>query len=158
MKNVLLKITGKIVTYDNGQEISDDVMEFITEGKMQSRGRTTMLVYPEMQDSGLEGCTTYVTVSPSRVRVKREEKEGSDPQVVMEFEKGKRCDGLYITPYGPMPLELLTNSISGFGHSGDGSRTLSIDYSMSLKGLAQTSNRLDIQVLRELGEEADDRL
>ena len=117
-----------------------------------------MLVYPEMQDSGLEGCTTYVTVSPSRVRVKREEKEGSDPQVVMEFEKGKRCDGLYITPYGPMPLELLTNSISGFGHSGDGSRTLSIDYSMSLKGLAQTSNRLDIQVLRELGEEADDRL
>ena len=53
MKDVMLKITGKIVNYDKGREISEDVMEFITEGKMQSRGRTTMLVYPEMEETGL---------------------------------------------------------------------------------------------------------
>ena len=150
MKDVMLKITGKIVNYDKGREISEDVMEFITEGKMQSRGRTTMLVYPEMEETGLGECTTYVTVSPNKVRIRREA-EGTDQQTVMAFEKGRRYNGYYITPYGPMDMEMLTNSIVPF-KSTDEKKTLSIDYSMSLKGLTETRNRLDIEILKDLEE------
>ncbi len=154
MKKVMLKITGRIMGYEKGREYSEDVMEFITEGKMQNRGRTTMLIYPEMEDSGLGETTTYLTASPNRVRIRREA-EGSE-QTTMEFEKGKRFNGYYLTPYGPMDMEMLTNSIKPFGGQKSGDNTLSIDYTMSLKGLAETRNRLDIEIIKNLGEEENE--
>ncbi len=150
MKDVMLKITGKVVSYEKGREKSEDVMEFITEGKMQSRGRTTMLVYPEMEENGLGEYTTYLTASPNRVRIRREN-DKNEQQTVMEFEKGRRYNGYYLTPYGLMDMEMLTNSIEPF-KSGEGGKTLSIDYSMSLKGLTETRNRLDIEILKDFEE------
>ena len=49
MKDVLLKITGTVTSFSNGAAGDPDVIEFITEGKMQSRGRSTMIVYPDAE-------------------------------------------------------------------------------------------------------------
>ena len=46
-----------------------------------------------------------------------------------------------------MGLELLTNRIEGLGQSADGGSRLSIAYDLSLKGLVQSSNTLDIEIL-----------
>ncbi|MCF0149836.1 MAG: DUF1934 domain-containing protein, partial [Firmicutes bacterium] len=91
-----------------------------------------------------------ITITPSKVRVNRE----LAPQVetVMEFTPGKRYHGVYVTPYGPIPMELLTNGITVSDDEELGRRALSIDYSMSLKGLSESRNQLDIRVLRELKE------
>lgn len=148
MKDVLLKITGTITTLNGGKAADKDVIEFITEGQIQSRGRSTMIVYPEMEESGMEGAITRITISPSRVRVKRE--LAPEVETVMEFEKGKRYNGYYVTGYGPIPMEVLTNDIIMTDDDALGKKTLSIDYSMSLKGLTESRNQLDIKVLREI--------
>ncbi|MBR4150219.1 MAG: DUF1934 domain-containing protein, partial [Firmicutes bacterium] len=56
MKDIILKIK------DN------DGIEFVTEGKLFTRGSTTLIQYEESELSGLEGCTTSLTITPNRVR------------------------------------------------------------------------------------------
>ena len=54
MKDIMLKITGKQFSGD----ISEDQMEFITEGKLYEKGDSTYLIYDESEFSGFPGCKT----------------------------------------------------------------------------------------------------
>ena len=147
MKDIMLKITGKTVNEALDKEEQQDVLEFVTEGKLYSREGAMMNSYPESELSGLEGWTTYLTIKDDKIKLKRS--SGTDAaQTVMEFESGKRYEGQYDTPYGPIEMELLTNSISPFREDADGNSKLSIDYSVSLRGLMETRNKLDIEILR----------
>ncbi len=146
MKDVMIKITGITTSREPGKEAVRDTIEMFTEGRMVSNGSTTLLVYPEAEELGLGGVTTYVTISPDKVKVKRVSEDKYSQPSVMEFIKGERFEGRYLTPYGSVGLELLTNSIEGLGQSSGGNK-LSIDYDMSLKGLVQSTNRLDIEIL-----------
>ena len=58
MKEVTLRITGK-------QQISDgdaDEMQFLTEGRLHTRGETLYITYDETELSGMPGCTVQLAV------------------------------------------------------------------------------------------------
>ena len=54
MKEVMIRITGQQVT----KEAGEDIMEFVTEAKIYSRGGALYLVYDESELSGIPGCRT----------------------------------------------------------------------------------------------------
>ena len=134
MKDIILRIK------DN------DGIEFTTEGRFWAKGNTTLIQYEETELSDMEGCTTSLTITPTRVRMKRTGENISD-NTEMVFEKGRRMHGLYATPYGNVAMEILTNSISGLNLPSDERDKLSIDYSISLKGLFDADKKLDIEIL-----------
>ncbi len=137
MKDIMLKITGKTADEDDG-------IEFITEGKFCRKGPLLFIQYPESELSGMEGCTTSLTVGKNKVRLRRSG-EPLAVDTVMEFEKGKRFLGVYETPFGPLGMEILTDSIEKELEE-DGRGRLSINYSVSLKGVSDARKTLDIEL------------
>ena len=137
-----MKITGKQFSGD----ISEDQMEFITEGKLYEKGDSTYLIYDESEFSGFPGCKTTLKLTGDCIRMKR---IGSEVGFGMEFifEKGKRFNSKYHTPYGNLDMEVLTNDVvnnlteEGFGD-------INIDYHVSLNGMAEGRNRLKIEVMQ----------
>ena len=71
MKDIMLKITGKTVTQDEGSEKHENIMEFVTAGQLYRRGTTTFIRYPESELSGLEGCTTSLSLTKDKVKLRR---------------------------------------------------------------------------------------
>ena len=142
MKDIMLKITGKQFSGD----ISEDQMEFITEGKLYEKGDSTYLIYDDSEFSGFPGCKTTLKLTGDCIRMKR---IGSEVGFGMEFifEKGKRFNSKYHTPYGNLDMEVLTNDVvnnlteEGFGD-------INIDYHVSLNGMAEGRNRLKIEVMQ----------
>ena len=142
MKDIMLKITGKQFSGD----ISEDQMEFIKEGKLYEQGDSTYLIYDESEFSGFPGCKTTLKLTGDCIRMKR---IGSEVGFGMEFifEKGKRFNSKYHTPYGNLDMEVLTNDVvnnlteEGFGD-------INIDYHVSLNGMAEGRNRLKIEVMQ----------
>lgn len=146
MKDIMLKITGKTVKQTKDKESHEDVIEFVTEGKLYRKGNTTYVSYMESELSGVEGCKTSLTISDGKVKMKRSGEPLGIPTVI-EFEKGKRFKGLYDTPFGSIGMEVLTNSITTFNDKEDGKNHLSIDYNVSLRGVAESRNKLDIEIM-----------
>ena len=146
MRDIMLKITGKTVTHKNDEDQLEDVVELITEGKLYKRGRATYVTYMESELSGMEGCRTSLAICDNKVKMKRSGKP-LGTSTVIEFEKGKRFEGFYDTPFGSVGMEVLTNSISDFLPDEEGKGRLSIDYSVSLRGLAESRNKLDIEIM-----------
>ena len=139
MKDIMLKIK------------SDDGLEFVTEGRLYTKGSTTLIQYDETVMSGFEGCSTSLTITPKRVRMKRTGSSMETPTEIV-FEKGRRLNGLYSTPYGSFGVEILTNKISGLGGFAQTSGALSIDYSICFKGLFDADKKLDIEIMQPGGD------
>ena len=129
MKDIMLKIVGT-QNVDN----DTDTIEFMTEGRIYQKGDATYIVYEESKFSGLEGCKTTVKVSGDKV----------DTQI--EFEKGKRFEGYYQTPFGPVEMEVTTNSLTNNLSFEKGGR-LNIDYNIALVGLSEGRSVLDIEIM-----------
>ena len=142
MKDIMLKITGKQFAGDN----SEDQMEFITEGKLYEKGDATYLIYDESEFSGFPGCKTTLKLTGDCIRMKR---IGSEVGFGMEFifEKGKRFNSKYHTPYGNLDMEVLTNDVVN-NLSEEGFGDIHIDYHVSLNGMAEGRNRLKIEVMQ----------
>ena len=143
MKEVLLKITGKPLM--EGEDEAEPI-EFLTEGRLFEESGTVFLEYDETELSGMEGCTTRVAIAPDRVSMTRSGKSFAVDSK-MEFEAGKRIKGLYHTDFGPIEMELLTYSIANTLSPAGGA--VSIDYHVSLKGLGDIRNLLEIEVVRD---------
>ena len=144
MKDILLKIIGNQISEDVPQSDAGK-MEFITEGRFYTKGNSVYLVYEESEFSGVEGCTTSLKITGDKIRMKRYgEDVGMETAIV--FEKGKRFNGYYDTPFGSVPMEVLTNEVSN--HIGpDGEGSLDIDYNVSLKGLTEGRSKLKIEII-----------
>ena len=140
MKDILLKLKGKTV---KSRGVLDDI-ELVTEGKLRLQGGAIMLSYEESEISGFAGCTTNVTIEKDRVSVRRSG-DMLPGDNVMTFTKGKRAHALYETPYGMLPMELRTYDIKGPTLQDDGSHVVSIDYDISIQGLADSRKILDIE-------------
>lgn len=146
MKDIMLKITGKTVKHKNDEDLHEDVIEFITEGKLYTDDGTTYVTYLESELSGIEGCETSLAIGDNKVRMKRSG-EPLGISTVIEFEKGKRFEGFYDTPFGAIGMEVLTNNITGLLPDEEGKGSVSIDYSISLRGLTESRNKLDIEIM-----------
>jgi uncharacterized beta-barrel protein YwiB (DUF1934 family) len=148
MKDIVLKITGKTVSMlpKPPEGFDDTPVEFITEGKLSTRGSTTIISYDESPLSGMTGCKTSLTITPKKVKMRRTG-EDMDGETVMEFEKGKRHESVYETPYGPVSMEVLAHEISALEPVSDRESRMSIEYAVSLRGLMESRKILDIEVV-----------
>lgn len=141
MKNIMMKIIGTQVTAD----LEEDQLEFITEGKLYEKGDALYLIYDESEISGMPGCRTRLKLKNGTIKMKRVgENVGIDTEI--EFEKGKRYTGYYDTPFGAIEMEVLTNHVEN-SVTTEGKGMLDIDYHISLKGLAEGRNKLNIELM-----------
>ncbi|MEG0292466.1 MAG: DUF1934 domain-containing protein [Anaerovoracaceae bacterium] len=141
MKDIMLKIVGLHV-HDN---VEEEQMELVTEGKMYEKGGVIYLTYDESEFTGMVGYKTRLRVDSNTVKMTR---IGKDMGALTEmcFEKGERYTSLYDTPYGPVEMELLTNDLTS-DLSYDGEGKVMIDYSISLKGLTEGRSKLNIEIV-----------
>lgn len=141
MKEIMMKIIGTQISAD----LEEDQLEFITEGKLYQKGDALYLIYDESEISGMPGCRTRLKLKNGSIKMKRiGESVGIDTEI--EFEKGKRYTGYYDTPYGAIEMEVLTNHIEN-SLTPEGTGTVDIDYHISLKGLTEGRNKLNIQLM-----------
>lgn len=106
MKDIMLKITGRQCSGDE----AEDQMEFITEGKLYERGASKYLIYEESEFSGFPGCKTTLKLTGNCIKMKRVgQSVGYGTEFI--FEKGKRFNSKYHTPYGNLDMEVLTNDV-----------------------------------------------
>ena len=138
MKDVTIKIVGKHI-HDN---IDEEQMELVTEAKMYERNGVLYLLYDESEFTGMEGIKTRLRVEGNSLKLSRSGKMGIDSE--MRFEEGKRFENKYQTPMGPIAVEILTNEFENT-MTYEGIGKLSLDYSMSLKGLTEGRSKLDIE-------------
>jgi uncharacterized beta-barrel protein YwiB (DUF1934 family) len=145
MKDIMLRIIGRQINRKN--EVEEDSVEFMTEGKLYKKNDSTYIVYEETEMSGLEGVTTTLRIDnvSGDIRMKRYG-NGVILDTVMEFKKGRRFSSLYDTPYGSVPMEVLTNKIVNDLKPDEGKGNLFIDYEISLKGLSESRSLLNIEV------------
>ncbi|NLD19719.1 MAG: DUF1934 domain-containing protein [Clostridiales bacterium] len=141
MKEIMVKIKGHQVSSEAGE----DSVEFVTEAKLYKRRDIMYLIYEESELSGVPGCKTRLKLMGDEVQMKRIG-DGTSVGNEISFKKGKRYSGIYETPYGPIEMEVLTNKIENT-LSEDGAGQLDIDYSISLKGLSEGRNRINITLM-----------
>ena len=150
MEKVMLKIVGTQIV--DGEETPESKIEFVTEGMYREENGLRYLSYEETELSGLEGCTTDLEIGESHIQMTRHGDQ-IPMDTIMRFEAGKRYTDSYHTPYGDMGLEILTNSLvdqlrkKTSGEEKSVSGCIHIDYSISLKGLGDSHNKLDIEVM-----------
>lgn len=147
MENIMLKIVGRHVTHEKGRDEEEDVLEFMTEGRLCQKRDSLYLIYKESEFSGIEGCTTSLKITGDKVRMRR---YGHPLPIdtVIEFEKGKRFKGYYDTPYGAIEMEVLTNAVeNNLNPAEDNKGSLAIDYHVSLHGMTEGRSKLNIEIL-----------
>ena len=141
MKEIMTRIKGRQANDETGE----DFMEFVTEAKLYKRGEAIYLIYEESELSGVPGCKTRLKLKDGEVQMKRFG-AGAGAGSEIRFEKGKRYTGFYETPFGAIEMEVLTNDLENtLSEHGDGH--IDIDYSISLKGLLEGRNRLNITLM-----------
>ncbi|MDO4869085.1 MAG: DUF1934 domain-containing protein [Bacillota bacterium] len=141
MKEVLVKIKSRQVNNDTGE----DEMEFVTEAKLYRRKDAYYLIYDESEFSGMPGCKTRLRLRGQELQMKRLG-EGAGVGNEILFSKGQRFTGLYDTPFGPIELEVLTNDLDN-NIDEEGKGYIDVDYDISLKGLAEGRNTLNITLM-----------
>ena len=145
MKDIILRIIGNQIHGLEGKPEDNEMMEFITEGRFVRKGDALYLIYEESELSGVMGCTTSLKVMDGKVRIKRYAEEGGI-QTAFEFEKGEKFTGWYETPFGAVEMEVLTNDVDNQLHP-EGSGSLGIDCSVSLKGLIESRNLFKFEIM-----------
>ena len=141
MKDIMLKIIGKQLSYDS-EEVQ---LEFITEGQLYRKNKSLCLEYEESEFSGMPGCRTKLEFVGDRIKMSRlGNGVGLDTEI--EFMKGKRYTGYYDTPFGAIEMEVLTNDIEN-NLTAEGRGSVNIDYHICLKGLTEGRNKLNIEVM-----------
>ena len=135
----------KIKSIQLSKENDTEEMEFVTEAKLYRRNGAIYLLYEESEVSGLPGCKTRLRLRDSEVQMKRFSEDGEAGHELV-FEKGKKYEGFYETPFGPIGLEILTNGVK-HDVSEDGTGEIDIDYEISLRGLMEGRNRMNITLI-----------
>lgn len=140
MKDITLKIIGRQLFDDREEE----QMEFVTDGRLYFRNGAAYVVYEESGVSGMPSGKTVLKVKDDTVRMRR---AGGEVNAELYFERGKRFSSTYDTPYGSMGVEVLTNLVENGLDVETGSGKISINYDVSLEGLAEGKNQLTIDIL-----------
>lgn len=139
MNKVMLRIDAK----QEGRQGEENVMELVTNGQSYSKDGITYLVYEESELSGMEGCVTTLMVEEGVVTLKRHGAASHE----LRFEQGKKFKGLYETPMGLFDMEILTDLIKNKLNSDATEGSLEIEYEISLRGLMEARNKMNIEIL-----------
>ena len=144
MKDIMIRLTGRHLSTDTADK---DQIEFITTGKVYKKGDVTYITYMEGEMSGMEKVRTMLRIGrDGDILMKRFGQQQLLMDTVMEFQKGKRFNSLYQTPFGPLKMEILTNNIVNNIQPDNCTGNLYIDYDIALKGITGTRNMLNIEL------------
>ncbi len=138
MKNVMLKIKGKQTNIE-GEE---NIIELITEGKFYTKNGSHYLVYDETEISGMEGSTTTLKIQGHKISMKR---FGSNSSSLI-FEEGKKHRTEYLTAYGDMSIEVLTDNVD-VSISEVGKGNIDLSYKLNISDNMESSNHLTIDIM-----------
>lgn len=139
--NVIISIRGT----QSYEEQDDDVIELVTQGKLESDGDEGFtLSYQESEVTGLEGTLTTFQIEKERITLMR--LGGVNSQMV--FEPGRRHLSMYKTPYGALEVGVNTRAMSA-EIDGSGGR-INIAYDIEIDHAVAGMNTFEIRV-REAG-------
>ena len=139
-KDVIISIKGT-QKYDNADP---DVIELVTEGRLEREGSSYTLSYQESELTGLEGTLTTFQIEPERVTLMRVGEFNSQ----MVFEEGRRHLSMYDTPYGALSVGINTRKMRAELDARGGS--IEIDYAIEIDHALAGQNLFRIHV-REKG-------
>ena len=142
-KDVIISIKGT-QKYENADQ---DVIELVTEGRLEREGGSYTLSYQESELTGLEGTLTTFQIEPERVTLLRVGEYNSQ----MVFEEGRRHMAMYNTPYGAMTVGVNTRHL--LAELDDQGGDIEIDYAIEIDHTVAGRNVFQINV-REAGETA----
>lgn len=101
-QNVLISITGAQLTDDGPQEI-----ELVTTGDYFGRNGKHYVVFEEVLEDGMGVIKNTIKMQPDALAVI---KKGS-AATQMIFEKNKKSESSYMTPFGHLTLGITTNDV-----------------------------------------------
>lgn len=139
INDIMLRIVG--TQFTRGEEAEQ--IEFVTEGKYYKKNNAMYLVYKETEVLGIDGSVTTLKIKNDTIKMMRHGPVSNE----MCFEKGRRITGEYETPFGRMPMELLTNEIAYEINEDTIKGYVDIDYDLSIRGLTDSRNKLNVQIL-----------
>ena len=132
MQRVLLTIKG--TQMEGG---SNELIEFVTEGRFCKLSDGCLLEYDESALTGIDGCTTTLTLKNGSVTLQR---SGLlETQII--FSPGSVYQGHYTTPHGNLDISVYAVRIKS--HLGDNDGSLSLEYELNLGDLVSV-NKLDL--------------
>lgn len=136
MKKAIISVKG---TQKNDRE-EVDTIELVTEGNFYIKGNTFYVVYEESELSGMDGTTTTLKITRDKVTLLRFGTNKSK----MVFEKNKRHETDYQTPYGKILLGVLSTDVNvNMGESGG---EVNIKYVLDLNNRKVSNNELYLKV------------
>lgn len=136
MKDVIISIQGT----QNDQHGEDNIIELETDGTFAFENGVGMLSYMESELTGLEGTKTSFAIGPMGVVMTREGSLNSR----MVFEKGRKHNFLYETPFGSATMGVDTTNITvAFDEHGG---NMEIDYVVDFQHSVVGHNMFRIKV------------
>ncbi len=140
--------TNALITLTGHQQIDDerDKFELTTLGKFVKKEDKYYISYEGSELTGYEGSTTTLKIKDGCVSMIR----FGNAATQMVFEKEKKYEGFYQTPYGSLSVSVITNSIH-LALSEDGGE-IDLDYSVELNHNQPVHNGLHLKI-RKVGNE-----
>jgi len=138
MDKILLNI--KSVQHSDGQ--NDGLVEFFTEGVKYEKDGHVVLEYDESELDGLKGTRTSITLTENRVVMERLGLLSTQ----FVFEKGRKFEGSYDTPFGNIRMELFPTRIAY--DCKDLTGNLELEYELSLQN-AHSYNKLSLSYKKQ---------
>lgn len=138
MKDVIIKIKG---TQVNHNENDENVIEFSTDGKLESIEDGVCLYYDESELLGAENCRSSLSVLKDR-SVVLERTGDMNSRLVIEVDKRNNC--FYDTPYGSMKIGIYGELIESTLNENGGELKLKYTLDSDLKPIS--INKLEIKV------------
>ncbi len=123
--NVLLSVIGE--NRSPGEE-EPDVIRLVTTGQLKKTPQGHRLTYTETDPESGEGQDIVIDVAGKRVTMTR----GGSYGTTMVFEKDRRFDGQYTTPWGNMSMGIYTTRTDFSLNRDEGH--LDLDYQVDLQG------------------------
>jgi uncharacterized beta-barrel protein YwiB (DUF1934 family) len=140
MNNIMLRVSTSI---RNSGESDFNSFELVTEARYEEKGGCHYIFYDESELSGMEGTTTSIKIDAvPTVALKRSGGNTSH----MLYEKGKKSDSIYNTPYGNFDMSITTRDIV-LEKIDESVKSLSIDYRMRIEGLTESENKVLIEIM-----------
>ncbi|AIS53407.1 hypothetical protein TKV_c22790 [Thermoanaerobacter kivui] len=136
MKKAIISVKG---TQRNTQNESDTI-ELVTEGNFYIKGNAFYVVYEETELSGMNGTTTTLKITDDKVTLIRFGTNKSK----MVFEKNKRYESDYYTPYGRIFLGILPTDLKVDMSEVGGEVT--IKYALDFNNKTVSNNELYLKV------------
>jgi uncharacterized beta-barrel protein YwiB (DUF1934 family) len=132
MQKVLLTIKGTNI--ENGEK---ELVEFVTEGRLQMNPNGYLLEYDETELTGEEGVTTKVLMEDGSVTLSR----NGEIDTHMVFKENQVFESNVSSPFGMVHMNIFAHHVTS--NINDNSGSLDLEYEVSTHDLS-TTNRLNL--------------